>query len=193
MSITVPTMEASSTGRRTLLPKPPSSQGVAPSNIRPDITSFPSAPPPKPLIRPPRSSAKSDQEWDRRRPMIYLLYFVEDLPLHEVMRRMDIEHNFQATYVSCEKLVFLERRTHGFHRRKQYQTKISQWKIDKKVKDCEMKAMIRKKREREAENPPKESTFLVRGHPVGPHKIARFERDKLSSQCVESVGGVWLL
>ena len=49
--------------------------------------------------------------------------------------------------------------------------------------------MIRKIRERETEDPPKQSIFSVRGQPIGAHKIARFERDKLVSKHTEPSGG----
>ena len=66
-------------------------------------------------------------------------------------------------------------------RRKQYTTKIEQWGIGKNIKGNEMRAIIRKEKQRKMEHPPKESIFRVRKHPVEPHKIERFKREKCTS------------
>ena len=69
-------------------------------------------------------------------------------------------------------------RTDGVTRRKQYNTKISKWRVGKNVKANEMRAIIRKEQKRKKENPPKETVSRVRKRDVGPSKIARFIREK---------------
>ena len=68
--------------------------------------------------------------------------------------------------------------TDHIFRRRQYNTKIGEWRIGKNVKDNEMRAIIRKEQKRKMEDPPKESVFRVRKQHVNPHKIARFKRSK---------------
>ncbi|MCJ1473176.1 hypothetical protein MMC13_001827 [Lambiella insularis] len=61
--------------------------------------------------------------------------------------------------------------------RKQYNTKIAQWRIGKNIKENEMKAIVRKERQRKMQDPPKDSVFRVRKLPVDSQKIERFKRD----------------
>jgi len=57
-------------------------------------------------------------------------------------------------------------------RPRQYKRKISQWHLEKKVKDNEMRFIVDKKHTRKVhEN--KDTTFRVRGRTVDPKKIAR--------------------
>jgi hypothetical protein len=65
-------------------------------------------------------------------------------------------------------------------REKQYKTKISQWRLDKKVKDGEMKAIVRKQAKRKLEG--KDSGFRVRGRAVEPKKIERYKKRKNVSE-----------
>ena len=58
-------------------------------------------------------------------------------------------------------------------RPKQYKTHIERWGLEKKVKDKEMKAIIRTKRKRK-EVDGKESEFLVRNRVVPQKKIRRY-------------------
>src|SRR5436190_23153455 len=64
------------------------------------------------------------------------------------------------------------------YRSKQYKNMIKRWKIHKNINSREMRAIIRKRREREAANPPKKSEFRVRGRNVPIRKIERFLKDK---------------
>ncbi len=56
-------------------------------------------------------------------------------------------------------------------------TKISEWRLDKNVKDSEMRAMIRKASKRKFRED-KDSLFRVRGREVEPEKIERFKKRK---------------
>ena len=53
---------------------------------------------------------------------------------------------------------------------------IKKWKLDKNVKSHEMKAIVRKRIERQSGVPPKQSEFRVRGQEVNSGKIDRFQR-----------------
>lgn len=63
-------------------------------------------------------------------------------------------------------------------RERQYKRKISSWRLDKKVKDHEMRAILAVRTSRNARG--KKSVFCVRGRRVDPAKIDRFARRKVS-------------
>jgi hypothetical protein len=63
------------------------------------------------------------------------------------------------------------------NRERQYKRKIATWKLDKNIKDADMKVMLRKQRKRKLEEG-KESKFEVNGRPVPPQKINRFVQRK---------------
>lgn len=80
------------------------------------------------------------------------------MKLKDVMNEMHSRHNFKAT-------------------EKQYKTQIKKWNLDTKyTKASEYMAMIKTKRRRENENPPKQTRFILRGRPVDPKDINRFEK-----------------
>ncbi len=63
---------------------------------------------------------------------------------------------------------------------KQYKTQLKKWNLDTKyIKASEYMAMIRTRRQRESENPPKQTRFMLRGRPVDPKDITRFEKRAL--------------
>jgi hypothetical protein len=60
---------------------------------------------------------------------------------------------------------------------KQYKTQLKRWGLDKKnIKASEYRAMLKKKRNRELEDPPKETRFIIRGRQVDPKAITRFAK-----------------
>jgi hypothetical protein len=60
---------------------------------------------------------------------------------------------------------------------KQYKTQLKKWSLDTKyIKASEYLFMIKTMRERAAQNPPKETQFVLRGRVVDPKDIARFEK-----------------
>ncbi len=62
-------------------------------------------------------------------------------------------------------------------REKQYKTQLKKWNLDTKyIKASEYMLMIKTMRERAAQNPPKETRFILRGRVVDPKDIARFEK-----------------
>ena len=61
------------------------------------------------------------------------------------------------------------------HRERQYKRRIKDWGLDNKhLKNCEMKAIVRKRQQRTAEG--KKSVFEVKGHQVEPSKIDRAQK-----------------
>ena len=59
---------------------------------------------------------------------------------------------------------------------------IKKWKFDKKVKRHEMKAIVRKRAERQRDVPSKQSAFRVRGQPVNSDKVDRFQKANPADQ-----------
>lgn len=60
---------------------------------------------------------------------------------------------------------------------KQYKTQIKKWNLDTKyTKASEYVAMIKTQKRRERENPGKQTRFTLRGRPIDPRDIARFEK-----------------
>ncbi|MCJ1391371.1 hypothetical protein MMC18_004235 [Xylographa bjoerkii] len=146
---------------RVLLPKPTSLQmGPPPPNRQGLLTSLTSsATGTRPNPRQHKTATKTEQEWEEQKPNFLCLFVEKNLPLQEVIQVMNEKHHFKAS-------------------RKQYNTKIAQWRIGKNVKDIEMRAIVCKEMRRKMENPPKSSVFRVRKYPVDVQKIARFKRDK---------------
>lgn len=61
----------------------------------------------------------------------------------------------------------------------QYKKQLGKWGLDnKRVKDSEYQAMLKKKRKREQEDPQKESAFRLRGAEVETSKITRYKKRK---------------
>ncbi|KAI9711233.1 MAG: hypothetical protein M1820_002220 [Bogoriella megaspora] len=84
------------------------------------------------------------------------------------MERMRQEHGFKRTPY-CTEMVNT--------RPKQWKDQIRRWGLDtKNIKKEGKSAMIRKKREREVEEPTRRTRFKLHGRDVPEHKIIRFER-----------------
>jgi hypothetical protein len=96
------------------------------------------------------------EDWEQYREVIANLY--NSMKLKDVMTEMQVSYNFKAT-------------------EKQYKTQLKKWNLDTKyIKASEYMAMIKTKRERERENPPKQTRFILRGRVVDPKDITRFEK-----------------
>ncbi|KAL8669250.1 MAG: hypothetical protein Q9168_006150 [Polycauliona sp. 1 TL-2023] len=102
--------------------------------------------------RPNRSS-----DWEDYRDIIQGLYVTEDRSLPDVVAEMKRRCNFVAT-------------------ERQYKRRISEWHLDKNVKDDEMRAIIATEAMRLRQG--KKSVFYVRGRPVSQKKIDRFVQRK---------------
>ncbi|KAE8447259.1 hypothetical protein EG329_010953 [Mollisiaceae sp. DMI_Dod_QoI] len=102
----------------------------------------------------------SAQVWEQHRERITQLYSVEDRSLDEVIALMQNQYGFTAT-------------------QRQYKRRITLWRLDKNIKDSEIRfiAQTQVKRAREE----KETNFRVRGRDVDPEKISRaVKRKKIS-------------
>ncbi|XPS78709.1 hypothetical protein M3J09_010715 [Ascochyta lentis] len=96
--------------------------------------------------------------WEPYKTRILELHVTQKLPLAEVRKMIKEERGFDAEP-------------------RQYRTRISQWKQDKKVKPQEMQAIVRKRQRRKLLEPHKrELVFEVRNSQVQPQKIERWMR-----------------
>lgn len=91
--------------------------------------------------------------WEFHRPTIKKLYLDDDKPLKEVMAIMQRDHAHKGTV-------------------KMYKNRITKWRLDKNAKAHEMKAIARKKVERDAVG--KASTFEIRGRQVEIEAVLRY-------------------
>lgn len=99
------------------------------------------------------------QHWARHQAFIKQLYLYEKKPLAEVMRIMEIQHDFRATSVLHAVLLVPQSLTS--RRIKMYKMHIKQWGLDKKNKEPEIRAIVRKKNQRADQG--KDSIIRVRG------------------------------
>ncbi|KAL8689178.1 MAG: hypothetical protein Q9218_005091 [Villophora microphyllina] len=97
------------------------------------------------------------RDWAYHRKTIEKLYVAEDRSLPEVVDLMRTLYDFIAT-------------------ERQYKRKISDWHLDKKVKDEEMRAIIATEALRLQQG--KQSVFYVRNRQVDSKKIDRFAQRK---------------
>ena len=63
------------------------------------------------------------------------------------------------------------------YRERQYKRKVTAWKLDKNIKDADMKVMLRKQLKRKLEDE-KESEFTLNGRPVPSQKMCRYVQRK---------------
>ncbi|KAL8782173.1 MAG: hypothetical protein Q9213_005644 [Squamulea squamosa] len=109
-------------------------------------------------------------DWDEYRDIIQRLYVAEDKSLPEVVAEMEEKYQFVAT-------------------ERQYKRRISEWHLDKNVKDEEMRAIIAVEAIRLRQG--KKSTFYVRGRLVDPKKIDRFsQRKRIDRGALDSLPGM---
>ncbi|KAL9599601.1 MAG: hypothetical protein Q9219_003757 [cf. Caloplaca sp. 3 TL-2023] len=103
----------------------------------------------------------SSNDWEDYHEIIERLYVKENKTLPLVVQELKRDYGFAAS-------------------ERQYKRRISEWHLDKNVKEDEMRAIIAMEAMRLRQG--KESTFYVRGHPVDPTKIKRFARRKRIDQ-----------
>ncbi|KAL8730934.1 MAG: hypothetical protein Q9166_003724 [cf. Caloplaca sp. 2 TL-2023] len=108
-------------------------------------------------------------DWGEYRNTIQRLYVTEDKSLPDVVDEMKATYNFIAT-------------------ERQYKRRISEWHLDKNVKDDEMRAIIGKEAWRLQQG--KKSTFYVRDRLVDRKKIDRFaQRKRIDRNALHGVHG----
>ncbi|KXX77024.1 Metacaspase-1B [Madurella mycetomatis] len=100
--------------------------------------------------------ASTDADWEGVKDAIVQLYWEEDRCLPEVMGIMATRHNFHAT-------------------EKQYKYRFEKWKLEKYVSQTKMSAVSRIRNKR-CLNEQKETEFSLRGRPIPPEKIDRWEK-----------------
>ena len=121
------------------------------------------------------SQDHSTEEWEAHRGLFSQYYTLEDKSLSEVRVIMEYQHGFSATYVLAMFPSYcLNNRSLS---ERQYKRKIAAWKLEKNIKDADMKVMLRKQLKRKAEDG-KESEFFINGRPVPPQKMDRFVQRK---------------
>ncbi|KAH8773162.1 hypothetical protein F5882DRAFT_172437 [Hyaloscypha sp. PMI_1271] len=96
-------------------------------------------------------------DWERHRLVIKRLYVDEGMKLKEVVAIMASQHGHNASL-------------------KMYKDRIKKWRLDKKNKEGDMLAILRKKTEREAVG--KSSSFRVRGQPVTIEEVYHYFKRK---------------
>lgn len=123
------------------------------------------------------SSYATKQDWTRHRDLIAQLY--EKQPLADVMRTMESQHGFRATYGYSFRSLILNILSLTFDSKKMYKTRIAEWGLDKKNKEPEMRAIVRKNKQCSSQG--KRSSFRIRGRPVEFEDVLRYwERKGLS-------------
>ncbi|KAL8869380.1 MAG: hypothetical protein Q9174_004314, partial [Haloplaca sp. 1 TL-2023] len=103
-----------------------------------------------------RTVATVSQDWTQYRDTIERLYVTEDRSLPDVVALMKA-NGFSAT-------------------ERQYKRRITEWNLDKNIKDDEMRAIMTWRRLRQRQG--KDSVFYVRGRLVNARKIDRFASRK---------------
>lgn len=124
----------------------------------------------------PCGHTNTSLEWEAQRAEITRLYTFENLTLKDVVEIMKVQYSFSARWVP-----FTIRWQSFFlillaYSERQYKSRIAQWGLDKKVKQSEMKAIIRIEWKRKTQEG-KDTCFRVRKRPVDPKKIKRFTKD----------------
>ncbi|PMD52751.1 uncharacterized protein K444DRAFT_542978 [Hyaloscypha bicolor E] len=109
------------------------------------------------MVVAPCKATPTAENWERHRPLIKRLYADEGMKLKEVVAIMASQHGHNATL-------------------KMYKDRIKKWRLDKKNKEGDMLAILRKKTEREAVG--KSSSFRVRGQPVAIEDVYHYFKRK---------------
>lgn len=131
----------------------------------------------------------SSKDWQDHRQNFERLYVTENKPLRAAMAEMARIYGFEATYVRRFHAQARQILNQGTNRERQYKRRITEWRLDKNIKDDEMRAMLRKAKERRRQG--KDSVFYVRGRLVDPKKMERFslrKNTKGDTQCDGETG-----
>ncbi|KAM0136778.1 hypothetical protein ACHAO1_004337 [Botrytis cinerea] len=122
------------------------------------------------MLPPPKAASRlapsehSAEEWESQRSIFTQLYLTEGKSLKEVMETMESKYGFRATP-------------------RQYKRRIEQWKLDKNIKESDMRVILRKDLKRKREG--KKSEFRISGREIEPKKIQRFaQRYKVTEETI---------
>ncbi|KAL8881013.1 MAG: hypothetical protein Q9198_001695 [Flavoplaca austrocitrina] len=117
-----------------------------------------------------KNRPSQSNHWEEYRDIFQQLYVTEDKSLPDVVDEMKRKHQFYAT-------------------ERQYKRRITEWQLDKNVKDDEMRAIIAVEAMRLRQG--KKSTFHVRGRRVDRKKIDRFvQRKRIDRKALDSLPGM---
>ncbi|KAK3178570.1 hypothetical protein OEA41_000707 [Lepraria neglecta] len=118
------------------------------------------------LLSKPRKPVSS-KDWEEQRENFTRLYAIENHSLRVTMVEMRRLYSFEAT-------------------ERQYKRRIAQWHLDKKIKDDEMRIMLRKRKQRKRKG--KKSIFTIRGRRVNPKKMEQLSPRNVSQKDSQSDG-----
>jgi hypothetical protein len=122
------------------------------------------------MVVAPSKATPTSEDWERHRPLIKRLYVDEGMKLKDVVAIMTSQHGYNATSIcqshACNHYQLTYRSL------KMYKDRIKKWRLDKKNKEGDMLAILRKKTEREAVG--KSSSFRVRGQPVAIEEVYHY-------------------
>ncbi|KAK1482267.1 hypothetical protein CTAM01_13617 [Colletotrichum tamarilloi] len=108
----------------------------------------------------------TEKDWHRMQPTITKLYRDENRSLRQVSEIMESHYHFHATT-------------------KMYKSRLSTWKLDKKLKEAEVMVMLRQKEDREAAG--KRSQFFLRGQEVNWERVMQYLKHRPDLQDTSSV------
>lgn len=132
-----------------------------------------------PPINPRKRKARTltIEDWEPHKLQIIELYINQNRPLEDVMDIIQTMTGFTATYV-CLLAVFGNRKKFSDRpSKRQYQSRIKQWDLNKNVQPEEMEAIVRKRQRRKLIETHKNAFVAeVRNRPVETHKIVRWMR-----------------
>jgi hypothetical protein len=118
-------------------------------------------------------AAPTAEDWERHRPLIKSLYMDERMKLKEVASIMSSQHGHNATSVY---MVLTNQYQLTGYSLKMYKDRIRKWRLDKKHKEGDMLAILRKQTERNAVG--KGSSFRVRGQLVTIEEVLHYLKRK---------------
>jgi hypothetical protein len=146
------------------------------SYISPFAPPYASASTADPMVVAPSKATPTAVDWERHRLLIKCLYVDEGMKLKDVVAIMASQHGHNATSI-CQS----HARNHyqlTYYSLKMYKDRIKKWRLDKKNKEGDMLAILRKQTERKAVG--KSSSFRVRGQPVTIEEVYHyFKRKKI--------------
>lgn len=139
-------------------------------------------PPPRRNIDPDTARRKKkaptlrESDWEPYKDSIIQLHLNENRTLSEVKTLIEQKYGFAAGYVeSPSSSPTRHKETDGWFRIRQYRSRLSRWKLDKNIKPEEMKAIVRRRQQRNLVETGKPGLrFRVRGQEVEPQKIERW-------------------
>jgi hypothetical protein len=135
------------------------------------VSSFPSQA--QPVANRCCSRQGNDPSWRLLKNTICELYATNELK--DVMRIMVEEYEFRARYKTVHSMLLLFPIL-TIKSEKLYKTKFHDWGINtKRIKSCEYKAILKKKRKREQNSPGKATKFQLHGEIVLDDKIVGWE------------------